>query len=154
MIEIWGGSAAPVSFCLHGNLPVPCWQHLWPFSVQKWVVCVNSIWNFVVSPNMWLVEKVTFSYMIKWTNTLIQEINNSLGLSLFDHYLFVVYYMPDSITIDSRTPDNSTVYFMSVKIWINLLNPSVWNRHWSVHLTIFFLLIKVTSLTKRIFTFS
>lgn len=60
--------------------------------------------------------------MIKWTNALIQEINNFLGLSLIDHYLFVLYCMPDSVIIDSRASDNSDVYFKSVKIWINLLN--------------------------------
>lgn len=95
------------------------------FSGQKLAVCDNCIRNFVVSPNMWLVKKVTFSYMIKWTNAPIQEINNSLGLSLFDHYLFVMYCMPDSIIIDFRASDNSNVYFKSIKSWINLLNQSI-----------------------------
>lgn len=71
-----------------------------------------------------------------------QEINNSLGLSLYDHYLFIMYYMLDSVPIDSRASDNCNVYFKSIKSWINLLNPSLRNRHWSVHLLNLFWFIK------------
>lgn len=84
----------------------------------------------------WLIEKVTFSYIIIWT---IHKSRKLVILWVFATTF--MYYMPNSI-IDPRASENSNIYFKSIKSYINLLSPSHWNRHLSLYLLNLFWFIK------------
>jgi len=50
--------------------------------------------------------------------------NTSWGHSYIDYCLFVVYYIPDSVVVDSRVSDYPNVYFKTTKSCVSLFSPS------------------------------